>query len=59
MIRHRLQNGVRYSLLSITSLFGGDQLDKNTPTEQKVDKPVLENETGWDRVKQIFQVEYA
>lgn len=57
MMPIRLRNGVKYGFLSIPSLFGRDQLVEDTPTEQKVDKSILEKETGWDRVKQIFQVE--
>ncbi|VEN48695.1 unnamed protein product [Callosobruchus maculatus] len=49
--------GIRFAFLPISNLFGDDKLDNATPTEQKTDKTVVQPETGWDRVKQMFQTD--
>ncbi|KAJ8945038.1 hypothetical protein NQ318_019033, partial [Aromia moschata] len=52
-----IDNSVKYSFLTIPSLFRNDRLDHATPTEQNTDTSVIKQETGWDRVKRIFLVD--
>ncbi|CAH1112808.1 unnamed protein product [Psylliodes chrysocephalus] len=53
-----LRNSTRYCLLpfSIANIFSADKLDNLTETEKKSDRTSLKNETGWDRLKKMFEV---
>ncbi|KAJ8964855.1 hypothetical protein NQ314_004573 [Rhamnusium bicolor] len=58
MVRISLQNGCKYGFFpGLVHFFGGDQLDKVTETEKTADMSVMQNETGWDRVRRIFRVD--
>ncbi|XP_018579112.1 RPII140-upstream gene protein [Anoplophora glabripennis] len=57
MIRNTLQNGIKYAFLPISSWLDGDQLENRTPTEQEANKSLTEKETGWDRLKKMFEVD--
>lgn len=34
-----------------------DSISNATPTEQNADLTIIESETGWDRVKRMFEAE--
>ncbi|KAJ8920116.1 hypothetical protein NQ315_011772 [Exocentrus adspersus] len=57
MMRHSVRQWSRYGILSIPALFGIDQLDNVTPTEQQADKSIAKTETGWDRLKRMFETD--
>ncbi|KAJ8974028.1 hypothetical protein NQ317_001816 [Molorchus minor] len=53
-----LKHYAKHGFLPITSLFGIDQLDNETPTQKAADTAAeIEQESGWDRVKHIFELD--
>nr|XP_023019952.1 RPII140-upstream gene protein [Leptinotarsa decemlineata] len=57
MFRHIINDGLRYSFLALPSLFGDDRLTNETETERKADKVSVKEETGWDRLVRMYQVD--
>lgn len=52
------RKGAKYCLLpSIYEYFGADKVERATKTEQTADRSVAKQESGWDRIKRIFQVD--
>ncbi|KAF7282222.1 hypothetical protein GWI33_003022 [Rhynchophorus ferrugineus] len=52
-----LRNGAKLSILPFfREWFGFDKIERFTPTEANSDRSVAKDETGWDRIKRMFEV---
>lgn len=52
-----LRNGAKVSFVPlIRDWLGFDKIERFTPTERNSDRSVANDETGWDRIKRMFEV---
>lgn len=53
-----IHNGIKLALLPFMSnYFSADKIEHATKTEQSIQLSDAKLETGWDRVKKMFQLE--
>jgi len=58
MFKKFAQNGARLSLFPfIKEYLNADKVEQITKTEQVADRSITLQETGWDRVKKIFEID--
>ncbi|EFA10175.1 RPII140-upstream gene protein [Tribolium castaneum] len=57
MLRKVLKPTTLCALWPLDFLNDNDKLRQDTPTEQKVDLSTLPEETGWDRLKRVFEAD--
>ncbi|RZC42743.1 RPII140-upstream gene protein [Asbolus verrucosus] len=56
MLRQVFRTGLGFGIFS-TEVLDQDKLSHQTETEKKVDLSVVQNETGWDRIKGMFETD--
>ncbi|XP_063922274.1 RPII140-upstream gene protein isoform X1 [Zophobas morio] len=57
MIRNALKTTFALNIFGTSDVGSQDLLNRSTQTEKKADIAKIENETGWERVQRMFQVD--